>query len=663
MRPSTNSFYEKFVPDFIKKLSDSSQRKESPDARKSLSKPQPVPPRLTPHLESVRKNLSMRHATEEVAVAVELLRILKLDAGACEQLGQCGVIDDILDAMSREELTFQDVLSGPAKVLIPIFEHLVAVDAHAAKRFVRVCNEKVQPLIVETAAYQCMQALIQSNSKEIDKEAKRETDMFIATVTQKIADGPDVCAKQLERFVRGCPESARKELAELLTSSVVTQACKQSPGLTAAVGEFQQPVEWNEAELEVSMLALEISNATSPPGLARAGGPERLADDRINSLYRKIEDRLSQGLNLRDLLAKLCPGNQTKEPQAKFVAGLLGRLVKQAHQQGKPFDYRNFFSMALLSGMPGNMAKHLAGAAVQAIATAEEAGELIEGLKSVIGEAGMEIGHLHALQRLAAVIAHHVQNAKHLDEALRAAGSWPKLESVLAGIETETTKKIQTLAALSNHPDELLRDKERSAKVAEDASRVLAAREVEAAVDLVARPGSYKTLPEVARQFAAKVASGQLDIGHVVEELSRQYEIDKGQAAIGKQHADTFLGIVAAKLLVSGRQDLFDRMLQAYFECVVQRGKGAQIGCLRRVADGLVSGWYDSMFFRQFDAKEAHAFVSGILGVGKMSVLTTGLQKEFRDGIRAQAKDLLGRARDRALRDALNKVLSEVPAN
>lgn len=555
------------------------------------------PPKLSskwpPHLKELHGKFSATHPAPALDAAIELLHALQLDAAACTDLRRSGVISDVLKELEGGHMHFGEVLTGRPSFLIPLFTFLVSPkNIQAAKRLVQLCDPGVMPMLIHTEAYDYMQALLQTEGKEA-KGAKREKELFIANVERKIKGGADVCATQLEPLIRGCPASAQKSVLKLLESKVVKEACVQSSELADAIEKLRMPpAAWSKAKVRLPNLVERINSAMSAAALGdHSTGLQLLAHDEVSTLFGEVDMGLSQkDFDLQTLIAMLCPGKYTTQLQAKFVAGLMGRLIQGAHAREEPFDFRGFLSAALHSGMPGLCAKWIAGPAVQALRSAEEAEQFVTALEQMIyDDAGMGTPQLTALQQLVSIVSSDIAAAKHLEADLSRTNSLGALQKRLEEAKENSIKRIVELSAASNAPGELendmARDREAAQKLSaklekertklrqEQKEAVLASLSADALAALKALRLDWDEKLKFAAAMSQKLQKSPLSIQEVVAELVN----------VGTEDAAEVLGVLAAMLLADGKSDLSDEML------IATLGKS---DLPYKVAIGLVGTWY-----------------------------------------------------------------------
>jgi hypothetical protein len=380
---------------------DSSGEDKKPSNRYHALK-SPLSPRLSAkwprHLKALYEDLSATDPVPEVGTAIELLHALKLDTHACNALCTAGVVAKMIDELKHDKMHFREVLTSRPSFSVLIFQRLVTLDVHAARRFVRLCSPKLQPHLYETHAFVYMHDQLQRESSFLHTEAKREKDLFVEKVAMKIKEGSDVCAKELAPFIQGCPESARQKVLKLLANDEVHRACaSESPPyeLTDAIRNLEVGARRNKASPELGLLLVRIdtvmseveadANKEAKARKEKSSGLRCLMDDKVIALIKEVEDGVkSHRLDLQTVIARLCPGERTTQAQAKFVAGLMGHLIQGAHERHEPIDYERLLSAALQSGMPRSCTMWIAGPVVEALPSAEEAKRLITAMEAII---------------------------------------------------------------------------------------------------------------------------------------------------------------------------------------------------------------------------------------------------------------------------------------
>ena len=392
----------------------------------------PITPRLSAkwprHLRALYEDLSATDPVPEVGTAIELLHALKLDTHACNALCTAGVVAKIIDELKHDKMRFREVLTSRPSLSISIFQRLVMLDVHAARRFVRLCSPKLQPHLYETHAFIYMHDQLQRESSFLHTEAKRERDLFVEKVAMKIKEGSKVCAEELAPFIRGCPESARQKVLKLLANDEVHRACAlESPPyeLTNAIHKLEGGAHRSKADPELCLLLVRIDTVMSEVEAhahkeakarkEKSSGLRCLTDDKVIALIMEVGDGVkSERPDLQTLITSLCPGERTTQAQAKFVAGLMGHLIRGAHERHEPIDYEGLVSAALRSGMPRSCTQWIAGPVVDALPRAEEAERLIAALEAIIAKEAPQLSKVLTFPQSATIVSDDAGRPTHV---------------------------------------------------------------------------------------------------------------------------------------------------------------------------------------------------------------------------------------------------------
>jgi hypothetical protein len=434
---------------------------------KNLQPPRKPKSKWPPHLEKHYNELSARYRGRgfktPIKTAINLLHVLNLDETACDVLHDEHVIENIVIELKAETMQFGEKLTGRGAFLVPVFKLLVKLDVKAAQQFHLLCDETTKDLLATTNEYGFIEKLPPAQPAFDRKQANLQRDLFIDKVESTIKGDPTAkaYATQLLLLVRGCPPSARKEVLKLLANDKVSEVCKESAELAAAVEALQGmiPAERGQVDTSLALLLFDINVA-----MARATVPGRrdfdfLQDQEVVALFAKLEKSLGeQQFDLTTLIATLCPGKLTTASQAKFVTGLMGHLIQGARDREEPFDFLGFLSATLLSGMPGACAKWIANSAVRTCQSAADVERLVKAIEDAGQRSGMKIAQRMLLGLWADIVGSDIRSSKYIDlnikGELERTGLFNELLQRLQDVEERSRQSNRQLAAAFNAPDQ-----------------------------------------------------------------------------------------------------------------------------------------------------------------------------------------------------------------
>ena len=570
------------------------------------------------HLKALYEDLSNADPAPEVQTAIELLHALKLDKQACKSLCTLRVVAKMIDALKDGTMHFRDVLTSPPSFSIRIFQHLLLLDVHAARRFVRFCSPELHPCLVETDAYGCMHALLQSKTGLSHMPAKRERELFVSKVEMLIKAGAAVCAKELAPFIRGCPECARKKVLKLLANEEVRLACKLEEfpyELADAIRNLEVRADRSKADPKLGLLLAKINTEMSEveedaqeaakARKEKSSGLRCLMDDRVVALIEEVEDKVKdKRLDLQTLVARLCPGQRTTQAQAKFVAGLMGHLIQRAHERREPIDYEGLVWAALQSEMPRSCTVWIARAVVGALPSAEEARRLIAAMEAIIAKEAPQHSKALTFPQSAKIVSDDAGKPIYITSPSDEPKSRISLEWVIdyfIGAVLNTRANTRSAERGEREPTGALG----TARAEQQAVVDSVSADVQGALKLIETNAPWK---EELSYATAMCQQEELSLQQVVDEFVR----------VDNTAAFQFLGVLAAALLVQGDSKRFTAFVVAIFDRPLNQLLP------QALARGLVNTWYEA----QHDSGKANIAViqeltSALLDLKEQVALST----------------------------------------
>ena len=535
------------------------------------------PPKLKsnwpPHLEKHHKELSERYPGRDfktpIKTAINLLHALNLDEVACSALDDEGVIANMVSELETKNMHFGEELRGRGAFLISIFKRLAELDDKApAQEFLRLCDENAKRQLAETEAYDDIAKLPPARPNLDRNQAKRVRELFIGHVKNTIKGDPKAYVTVLMPLIQGCPPSARDKVLELLADNKVFKACKKSLKLAAAVAELQtiSPAARRQVDAPLALLVVAINLAMDEVPEPREMASDSSQNPKVIALFAEVEKSLGeQQFDLQTLVAVLCPGKDTTQSQAGFVAGLMRHLIQGAHHREELFDFQDFLSATLLSGMPAKYVQWLTNPAVGTCRTAFDVQRLVEAMEYMARMTGMEIPQLMSLQGLANIVSGDIRNTEYIEpaikEELKRTGSLRQFRQRLKKVEDEARESVNRIAASFNKSDQIEEDtgrwyvehawpsqakldtarrnaeETRAQQRLQDALKSTSA-DVRDAIKDMALAFDWEQKLTCAKSLASKLERGMLDVQKVAGEL----------AAIGTPAAIRLIGGVAATL-------------------------------------------------------------------------------------------------------------------